>query len=73
MLPIDLSIFAYCYTTSLTGEQLLLHGFCSWFTAFLSVYQHVHPAGSTLDTVPMIGTSLKLSLSFKIKIVVDAP
>lgn len=66
MLPIVLSISAYCYTTS-------LHGFCSWFTAFVSVYQHVHPAGSTLDTVPMIGTSLKLSLSFKVKIVVDAP
>lgn len=39
----------------------------------MSVYQHVHPAGSTLVTVPMIGTPLKLSLSFKIKIAVDAP
>lgn len=49
------------------------HVFCPQFTAFMSVYQHVHPAGSILVTVPMIGISLKFSLSFKIKIVVDAP
>lgn len=46
---------------------------CPKFTAFMSVYQHVHRAGSILVTVPVIGTSLKFRLSFKIKIVVDAP